>query len=197
MPRMTGSGESYWMSRRRLRYFRVVHRWVNAVGPGRLLLDVGGANTPVVTWSQFEQRIAVEPSSPYSGEDVSAHKQDWMTFVMTGHATVATCLEGLEHLSDERVAPFARKLLAHTEWAIMSVPCLWLKGLRKHHLQDPVSPRKLIGWCGRKPVRSRIAQDGRLKRLVALSKGRAHRSAEAQPLRAQGQQLSIGSPSCM
>lgn len=165
------TSKSYWASRQRLRYYGLVRRWLDELGRGGLLVDVGGANTPVVTWGQFEERIAVDPSSPYSGEGVSVCKQDWMDFVMPGDATVTTCLQVLEHLPDERVAPFARKLLAHTEWAIISVPYLWPRGTCKHHLQDPVSRQKLIGWCGRQPVRSRIVQDGRLKRLVALFEG--------------------------
>lgn len=168
---------NYWTSRQRLRYYRVVMRWLSRLGSGRLLLEIGGANTPVVTWGQFDQRIAIDASSPYFGEGVSAYKQDWMDFVMRGNATVTTCLQVLEHLPDDRVVPFARKLLAHTEWAIISVPYLWPKGLCKHHLQDPVSRETLIGWCGRKPVRSRIVQDGRLKRLVALFEGDAHAAA--------------------
>ena len=160
--------EGYWGSRQDLAYYRLVRAWLDELGPGRLIIDVGGADTPVVTWGRFERRIVIDPGGASPLEGVESHAESWLSYHPDERADVITCLQVLEHLDDEQVAAFARKLLSSGRTAIISVPYLWPAGSCEHHRQDPVTLTKLAGWVGQRPRRSVVVTDGKWRRLVTL-----------------------------
>ena len=43
-----------------MHYYQVVKRLIEEFSPGKLLVDVGAWNTPVVTWGTFERRVSID-----------------------------------------------------------------------------------------------------------------------------------------
>ena len=71
----------------------------------------------------FERRVAVDPNSlPEPGPGLERHEVDWLEYEHEERATVTTCLQCLEHLPDDVVVPFGRKLLLSADRVIVSVP---------------------------------------------------------------------------
>ena len=162
MPLATGreaAGNSYWSARRHLRYYEVVRRCLEEAGPGRILIDVGSQETPVVTFGRFARRIAIDLQRCGEYPGVEAHKADWMEFELGERASVITCLQVLEHLCDAAAGPFARKLLSSAEVVIVSVPYLWPAGQDADHLQDPMDEAKLATIMGREPSASAVVAE--------------------------------------
>jgi len=81
---------------------------------------------------------------------------------------VITCLEVLEHLTDEEMQPFVDKLFAHAEHVIISVPWRWPKGKCANHVQDPIGRKKFLQMIGNRKVVKQKIVGRRSKRLVAL-----------------------------
>ena len=161
---------SYWQERHGLRYYQTIKRWLDDLSPGELLIDVGGRDTPIATWGTFRRRVCVEIApvlQPRPGVDYQL--ADWLE-CRPAEADVITCCQVLEHLDDSTVGPFARKLLAYSRHAIVSVPYRWAKGSCIGHKQDPVDLRTLCGWARCEPIKHVIVRDGR-PRLVALFRG--------------------------
>jgi radical SAM protein with 4Fe4S-binding SPASM domain len=175
MPPATGreaGRNGYWSARRHLRYYEVVRRCLEEAGPGRILIDVGSHETPVVTFGRFARRIAVDSCRCGEYPGVEAHVADWMDFELGERASVITCLQVLEHLSDAAAGPFARKLLSSAEIVIVSVPYLWPAGQDADHLQDPMDEAKLATIMGREPSESAVVAEHPTqlshRRLVAV-----------------------------
>jgi hypothetical protein len=93
---------------------------------------------------------------------------DWMDYPIEEKADLVLCLQVLEHLEDELVAPFAKKILASGKRAIISVPHKWPDTACEQHLQDPVDLEMLIDWVGKEPIRHYIETRDRKERLIAL-----------------------------
>ena len=153
------AGSRYWSARRHLGYYEVVRRHLEETGPGRILMDVGSHETPVVTFGRFARRIAVDACRCSEFPGVESHVADWLEFELGERASVITCLQVLEHLPDAAVGPFARKLLSSADVVIVSVPYLWPAGQDADHLQDPIDEAKLAAIMGREPSESTIVAE--------------------------------------
>jgi hypothetical protein len=157
----------YWEERQDMRYYQTVRRWIEELSPGAAILDVGSWDTPVATWGTFDRRytcdLTVDPGLP----GVTSHVGRFEDWAVPEHMTVATCLQTIEHLTDENVGAFTAKLLDSAQHVIVSVPYKWRAGEQSHH-QDPIDEAKLTGLMhGNRPVRQEIVRDGRTSRLVA------------------------------
>lgn len=92
---------------------------------------------------------------------------DWLKVAVAVH-TVVTCCQVLEHISDQSVRRFAKKLMGAAEVSlIISVPYMWPKGRCIHHQQDPISFAKLERIMDAPASRYVFCTDNHSKRLVA------------------------------
>lgn len=163
-------GGRYWKRRAPARYYEYVRRELGRFEPGGSLLDVGGHDTPVCAWGDFDSRVSVT-LKPIRRRlpHVRYRIMDFMELPRAAQFDVVTCLQVLEHLDDDLVKDFARKLLMHARIAtIVSVPFEWRRGHWPAHVQDPVDLDKLSSWFGRKPdAHAVILEDTGIERLVA------------------------------
>lgn len=174
------SKDTYWTSRAELYYYQVVKRLIEEFSPGKLLIDVGAWNTPVVTWGTFERRISIDlQSRPRNDPRVEEVVADWLTYEVGETADLIVCLQVLEHIGDDQVQAFAQKIVRSGRWAIISVPYMWESGRCVYHRQDPVDLNKLEGWVGYPAARHIIEDRDSEKRLVAVFKGSASRMSVA------------------
>jgi len=150
------------------RYHRVARRWIEQLGPGETIIDVGSRQSEMALCGQFNRRIAVEPGELPDHPEIEAVKSTWEEFEDPPQAKVITCLEVLEHLTDEEIRPFVDKLFAHAEHVIISVPWRWPKGRCANHVQDPINRKKFLDMIGHREVVKEKIVGRRSKRLVAL-----------------------------
>lgn len=145
------STPTYWERRSNLMYYRYVDALVRAfAADATSLLDVGSRNTPII--EQFDwipRRHALDIEKPYGSASVTAIKADFFAFEPDDRYDFAMCLQVLEHIPDAK--RFARRLFDVADNVLVSVPFMWPKGY-SHHVHDPVSLEKLVGWAGRKPT---------------------------------------------
>ena len=79
---------------------------------------------------------------------------------------IAICMQTLEHISDEKVGMFARKLFKVSDHVLISVPYMWKKGKCPNHLQDPVDESKIYEWINRNPTKTHISTDKKMQRII-------------------------------
>jgi len=151
--------EDYWNARQDLEYYRLIQSFLARLGPQESILDVGCADTPVVTWGQFQRRTSLDRFERPPLPNVTPLIGTWPAAAATiGRHTVVTCLQVLEHLQDP--ASFAQAVLDAAEsWAILSVPYRWPAGQCSDHFQDPVDVVKLLSWTRQRPDRIQISRD--------------------------------------
>ena len=158
----------YWQARQHLNYYTRVRQGMEEAGRGDLLLDVGSGSTPIASWGQFARRIALD-IHPYKARlpGVEYVCSNWLEWEPPAKPDLIVCCQVLEHLPDDIVVPFARRLL-DARRSIISVPYHWPVGFCEYHLQDPVTLEKFLGWMGREPFRLDVDVDhADVRRLVA------------------------------
>jgi hypothetical protein len=148
----------YWEARSHMAYYAAIRELVESLSPGASILDVGGYDTPVVTWGTFKRRYTVDAVlDPKFPGVKSTEKMD-----------VVICAQVLEHLENGTVERFARKLRQTGRTTIVSVPYCWPAGGEPSHVQDPIDIPKLARIMGGRPDRCRLVADGKRRRIVAL-----------------------------
>jgi hypothetical protein len=160
---------SYWQERSHYNYYQVVKQRLGYV-KGKSLLDIGSADTPVVTWGTFRHRCTVDPHTRLPAlPGVTRITGKWPLVDLTGipRPDVVTCLQVIEHIPDAQVMLFTERLLRFKH-LLISVPYMWPAGADPGHLQDPINLRKLIRLMhNTEPVWMRLVRDGSVMRLVA------------------------------
>lgn len=141
---------TYWEDRKSLRYYQVVRRWMNELGPQQSILDVGSGGCPISRWGNFHHRYAIDIRKFFI-KDVECIKGDWITYNCGQHSLI-TCLQVIEHLDDDQVSPFVDKIFNHAEHIIISVPYKWKVGACPSHKQDPIDVSKLLDLVRRDPI---------------------------------------------
>ena len=101
-----------------------------------------------------------------SNDDVRNIIHDFLTWKPDKEYDIAICMQTLEHISDEKVGIFARKLFEVSNHILISVPYMWKKGKCPNHLQDPVDENKIYGWMKRNPTKTRISTDKNMQRII-------------------------------
>ena len=151
MQHRADSNSSYWRSRRHLFYYQYVDSIVAGVAAtAQSMIDVGSSNTSIIeSFDWVPIRHALDKRSPYSSENVSPIKEDFLEFSPETRYDLAVCLQVLEHVPD--AGTFAQKLFEIAEGVLISVPFKWPKGICKYHIHDPVDEEKLGSWTQRKP----------------------------------------------
>ncbi|QDV21433.1 hypothetical protein Pan153_61210 [Gimesia panareensis] len=156
---------SYWDGRKDLNYYRVVREWLEQLDHSSII-DVGCADTPIVTWGNFQRRTAVNHREFPLLHGVDCIEADWMETEL--QADVITCLQVIEHFETDFLREFVSKIFQSCQVAIISVPYLWPAGSCPGHHQDPIDVRKFLDLMNREPVKLEIVTDSSCQRLIAL-----------------------------
>jgi len=132
---------------------------------GKSVLDVGGRDTPIVTAGRFERRLLIDKwKAPkrkrHSGVEYNC--VDFMKWWPADPFDLVICLQTLEHIDDQTVASFARKLFAVGRNVIISVPFMWDDHGRHGHLQNCINHEDLYSWTKRIPSESHVTKCHRL-----------------------------------
>lgn len=163
-------GDGYWLPRADYNYYKKVREYIDKFGPGESILDVGGADTPIAAWGNFDNRVNVTKGAVYNRlPNVEYHIKDFLEYDPESRFDLVTCLQVLEHLGDETVIKFVAKLLTHTKKSlIVSVPHLWDEEANNSHVQDPIDIEKLVDWFKREPDKFEIVSEEKgIQRIVA------------------------------
>jgi 2-polyprenyl-3-methyl-5-hydroxy-6-metoxy-1,4-benzoquinol methylase len=159
---------NYWESRKHMPYYWVVGEWLKELTKDKKdsLLDIGCGGCPISKFGSFNKRISLnlEPFTPIP--DVENIACDWLEYD-SPKVSVITCLQVLEHLTNDILHTFVEKIFSHCEIAIISVPHNWEKGLCEDHIQDPISITKFISMINREPIKIEISYG----RIVAMFTG--------------------------
>lgn len=161
----------YWDGRRELKYYETVRHLLERLGPSGSILDVGGWDTPVVTWGDFRRRYTCDLGHNPRFPGVVSHVGDFLTWRPPELMDAVTCLQVLEHLPDGIAQRFGRRLLVTGRTVIVSVPYLWPRDAEPDHVQDPIDLAKLERIMGRSSSFSSVIEDGpqgTRPRLVAI-----------------------------
>lgn len=163
---------SYWNRRKNTHtYYSVVDGLIHALGgPNKHIIDIGCADTPLVTYGDYRTRTTVDLKErpPLSG--VEAYVGDFLEWDTNNiHYDVAICTQVIEHLPSVKLLRFMWKLFRISEHQIISIPYMWPAGKNPGHIQDPVNMRLVMDWAqDREPVYSRLVRDGTMDRMVML-----------------------------
>lgn len=132
------------------------------------ILDVGSNGIDMLSFLPCKTKKSIDLRAPYSDNEIEGIVGDYLEY-KTEHLDVVTCYQVLEHITDDKVVRFARKLLQDARIVIISVPYEWPNGFCKYHRQDPVSLNKIISWFGKNPVYVRkVTELCGLSRMIAV-----------------------------
>lgn len=159
---------NYWKQRQGFKYYREIERMLEE-DRGDSILDVGSNNTPVVGYGDFSFRHAINLDPIPESErvpDALYTFTDFLEYNTFNKYDTVICLQVLEHLDDDTVSMFAKKLFEHSSnKVIISIPYMWKVGQCDEHLQDPAGWDELYEWTNRVPDSSIIVHDN-LPRLI-------------------------------
>lgn len=156
---------TYWDGRKDLNYYNVVREWLEQLDH-RSIIDVGCADTPVVTWGDFHRRTAINNREFPFLQGVECIEGDWMK--LDREADVITCLQVIEHFKTDYLRGFVEKIVNSCKIAIISVPYMWPAGSCPGHHQDPVDIRKFLDLMKREPVKLEVVTDSSCRRLITM-----------------------------
>lgn len=163
---------NYWESRKGCDYYKRVESFINSLGSGESIVDVGAADTPLSYCGIYTHRIRIDKRKWKEIPGAFTIQADWMKLEV--QATTIICCQVIEHLKDAQIKPFVDKLFSSAENVIVSVPYLWSEDANAAHEQDPIDHKKFSELMGRRdPVElSVITEPGTtMKRIVALFEG--------------------------
>lgn len=157
----------YWRARSHMEYYAEVRRRIESLSPGGSILDVGGYDTPVVTWGKFRRRYTVDAVLDPKFPGVVSTVGDFMDWPAPERIDVVVCLQVIEHIADAKA--FGAKLLRTGKNVILSAPYCWPANVEPSHVHDPIDIHKLASFMsGRRPDSARIVADGKRRRIVGL-----------------------------
>lgn len=158
----------YWEERKNLNYYKLIRKIIESFSPGESIMDVGSYGTPIVTYGNFKKRISVDRINT-NIEGVDNIVGNWLT-MDAPKVDLILCLQVLEHIPEEKVRPFARKLLKHGTNAIISLPYMWPVNSCKYHVHDLIDLEKIEDWLGQKSLSHTIVSDRNVKRIITTFK---------------------------
>lgn len=169
------SWQQYAAERSGMKYYRVVKEFIQEYSPGESILDVGCGGTDTIYTGEFDLRTVVnlDPVPEYPGVETVIGKFPEVQ-LPRDRFSVVTCLQVLEHLTDDAMQPFVERLFSlASHVVIVSVPFQWPRGACSHHVQDPIDCAKLQRMLGRPWNKSSIVTDHGMKRLVVSTEIRS------------------------
>lgn len=150
----------YFEKRKHLKYYSYLRKELDNLS-GSSILDVGPHGTDIVMSGRFDRRVVVDLFPHNKLQGVESHVCDFLEWKPEpAKFSVVTCFQVLEHMSDDKVVPFAHKLHSIFEdRLVVSVPFMWPLGRCKDHKQDPVPFAKVAGWFPCKPGKWKIVNE--------------------------------------
>ena len=161
--------QSYWNRRKNLKYYTKCRQIVNELSKTNdSILDVGGWKGEFLQTVDFKHKTITDLHEK-SSSDIDFIQGDFLKIEIPKH-DVVTCMQVLEHIDDNNVESFSRKLFEQSNnYVMISVPYKWKKGSCKHHLQDPVDENKVFNWTHRTPIKTWIiTENNGVQRLILL-----------------------------
>ena len=135
------------------------------------IIDVGGWKGAFVKSTQIPNKTILDLHKMEKDDNITRITANFLTHNTDIKYDIVTCLQVLEHIDDDNVEAFAKKLFElGGKCVIISVPYKWRKGASKHHLQDPVDEKKLFSWTSIVPDNQYIVTDNNRNRLIAAYK---------------------------
>ncbi len=131
------------------------------------ILDVGSRGMDYISFLPIKEKASIDLEIPLEKDGIESIKGDFLKYEFKKSYDIVCCFQVLEHIEDENVYAFAKRLIEVGKIVVVSVPYMWDKGICKWHCQDPVSIDKLISWFGRPPVFVQNIYDD-LGRMVAI-----------------------------
>ena len=161
--------QTYYERRKDLFYYKKLKEILMMVcRESDAILDVGSYGIDMLSFLPCKTKKSIDLNTPYSDDETEGIIGDYLEY-KTEHLDVVTCYQVLEHIDDDKVVRFARKLLQDARMVIISVPYVWPNGFCKWHRQDPVSVNKLISWFGKNPVcLYKVTEANGLSRMIAV-----------------------------
>ena len=171
----------YWEKRSHLGYYQAVKKILedlSSKNKNLTLCDVGGADTPVVTWGSFAERymVSVDPIEKKKMFPGVKYVINRYTEADVPDTDVTTCLQVLEHQPDHEIQEFVDTLMRKTRRTmVISVPYKWPKkdvgpfdGSYRPHYQDPVDEEKMLKWFGMEPTQTTLVSGGVRQKLTRM-----------------------------
>lgn len=145
---------SYTESRKHLLYYKVLRSLLTVIcRADDTICDVGSNGVDMLSFLPCREKMSIDLRVPFSDDKVIGVKADFLKYEFEkGGVDIITCFQVLEHINNDQVEVFAKKLLKNSHIAVVSVPYMWPKGFCKWHVQDPVDVEKIISWFGVSPV---------------------------------------------
>jgi hypothetical protein len=146
--------------RANLKYYQVVRRWLEELGPQNSILDVGCSYSTSVLFGNFRYRYALDLHKTPEIPGVIGIQNIWMYLLM--YVDVITCLQVLEHVDNPK--EFAEKLRYSSKITIVSLN--WAP--TEDHLHHWIDVPWIIHVMQDEPEKSEITTDNHVKRYIGI-----------------------------
>ena len=131
------------------------------------IIDIGGWAGSFVSRTLIDEKVCLDLETKVEcNDDVRNIIHDFLTWEPDKEYDIVICMQTLEHISDEEVGIFARKLFEVSKHVLISVPYMWKKGQSSNHLQDPVNEEKIYEWTEKRPTKTHISTDKNMQRII-------------------------------
>lgn len=159
----------YWNTRANFVYLHVCKRLIDIIGrSASVVADIGSNRTPLLDFFPGNPvKYSVDPATPYSGEGVTAVREDFLHWIPPQKIEFCTCLQVLEHVPDP--SAFAKKLLEVCEVSLVSVPYKEEPGANVSHINSMIDYQVISKWFGREPNFFYVAKElGNEERIICI-----------------------------
>ena len=135
------------------------------------IIDIGGRRGSFLLKTGIPEKTALDirPRKP-SSKDVKLITEDFLDWVPDKEYDIALCMQTLEHIEEDRLIDFTRRLFTFANHLIITVPYRWDKNFCKYHIHDPINKEKLHNWTGKAADKYTVVNDRGLRRLIAYYK---------------------------
>ena len=165
----------YEEERKEFKYYKKTHDIIEDIQKKTSInniVDVGGWKGFFVENTNIKDKTVIDLHKMEDKSDgVTRISTNFLEYNPEKKYDIVTCLQVLEHINDNDVEKFAKKLFDISEkYVVISVPYKWKKGICKWHCQDPVDKDKLLKWTSVTPNEEYIITDRGMDRLISVYK---------------------------
>jgi hypothetical protein len=161
--------KEYYQRRKNHKYYKYIRILLSMLARETdSICDVGSNGVDVISYLPCREMTSIDIANPFSSEKVTGIVGDFLSYPLPKY-DIITCFQVLEHINDDKVRLFAKKLIESGRIAIISVPYMWEKGYCLEHVQDPIDIEKFLGWFNTSPIfMHKIKENDGKERLVAV-----------------------------
>jgi len=161
--------KSYESNRKNLEYYKKCLEIIENVRVNadlHSIIDIGGWSGGFLSRTNMDEKVCLDTRpSEEMAPGVELIVEDFLTWEPDKKYDMVSCMQVLEHIQDEYVGDFAKKLFTISSRVLISVPYKWPPHMCQYHYQDPVDEKKLYGWVERQPTESFIVKE-KCNRLI-------------------------------